>query len=367
MFVLNLIRVILVLIVSPILIGVPTASLLGMYEDRRVYRFAFAFIIGNLMTFAAMQIISVPLVLSFKSLTAFAFLYSVVIILAILGLNIFGFLNAQRKKTTLYTRHFLSRVINGFKRVPKWVWVLLIAAILLFLFMEYHYMFRIHVDDDDARYMGNPASAVFTNTLYEYDWGTGKYAGMGLREQSPRDAVSPWMLSYAVWCKLTGVNSTIIAHSIMSVILFAICFMEYFLLSDRLFKSDMERMITFMLMICVVYLTFSGNTHTQAAVSLVRIWQGKAAFATTVIPFMLYLYMSLANAETDRTKYYIEAIFTALAGCYMSGVGIVGTGLFMGPFFFWDILRKRKWKELFLLLLVCIPTLVYGYMYAKIK
>lgn len=367
MFVLDLIRVLLVLVVSPILIGVPMASILGMYEDRRVYRFFFAFSIGNLMTFSAMQLISVPLVLNYKSLSAYVFLYCVVVIAAILGLNFFALLNAKRKKTTLYTRRFLSRVIGGFKRVPKWVWVLLIAAILLFLFMEYHYAFRIHVDDDDGRYMGNPASAVYTNTMYEYDWGTGKYIGSGVREQSPRDAVSPWMLSFAVWCKLTGVNSTIIAHSIMPLILFAICFMEYFLLSDRLFKSDKERMIIFLLMVCVVYLTFSGNTHTQAAVSLVRIWQGKAAFATTVIPFMLYLYMSLANAESDRAKYYISAIFTSMAGCYMSGVGIVGTGLFMGPFFFWDIIRKRKWKELFLLLLVCIPTLIYGYMYAKIK
>ncbi|MCR4782467.1 MAG: hypothetical protein K5851_06985 [Lachnospiraceae bacterium] len=367
MVLLNIIRAILVLMVVPMFLGIPVVSLMGIYEDRRVYRFFLSFTIGYLITFAIMQIISVPLILNYKSLTSFVLLYSVIVCVCGIILNAYAYIFSRKNNTKVLTKNFIRRIILGFKRVPNWVWIILIGAILLFLFMEYHYLFRIHVDDDDGRYMGNPANAVLTDTMYQYDWGTGKYIDNRYINMSPRDLVSPWMMMFALLSRLIGVNSTIIAHSIMPGILFAICFMEYFLMGDCFFKKDKAKTVIFLFMVCVVYLTFSGNTHTQAAVSLVRIWQGKAAFATTIIPLMMYLYLMLSGEEVHRARYYILGMITSCAGCFMSGVGIVGTGLFMGPFFFWDIVSKRKWKDLFWLIIVCIPTLIYGYMYAKIK
>lgn len=365
--VLKLIMLAISIVALPFMVGLPVISLMGIYDDRRVYRSVLAFVTGNVICFAVQQLISVPLVLTARSLTSFLLLYVVVMTVLLIELYFFAYVNSKKKNTSLFTKDYIKRVIYGFKSVPKWVWIVLIAAMLIFLFIEYHYIFKIHVDDDDARYIGNPASAWYTDTLYRYRYGTGKYIDNRYITQSPRDLVSPWMLSFALYARMSGVHPTVIAHSVMPIILIAVCYMNYFLMADKLFQSNKEKMIVFLLFVGGVYLTFSGNTHTQAAVTLVRVWQGKAAFAASIIPFMFFLYLSLANDTENRVRYYILMFITGIAGSYMSGVGIVGTGMVMGSFSFWDVLLKKKWKEIPLVILICLPTLIYGIMYAKIK
>ncbi|MDO4621759.1 MAG: DUF6077 domain-containing protein [Eubacteriales bacterium] len=351
-----------VLIGLPMLLGLPLALPCPLYKNRTLHVCAFAYLMGMLLMLAEMQLTAVPLVLQRRSLTAFIAAF-------------FALAAGTVLVEWLFVRKRLSGTGNLYGRLRKKahkkdVWtkgsvLLLAAVILLFAVMAGQYVLRMHVDDDDARYIGNAVDAWYTDTMYQYSWNTGEFIGDGYYPE--RDLVSPWVMTFALLAKVIRIHPAVAAHTILPFFLFFCCILAYFLIGDVLMKQECTKTLGFLLAVEIVLLTFGGNTHTQAAVTLVRIWQGKALFAAVVIPALFLLYFLLADTEKNRVVLYLCMWIACQAGCYLSGVGIVGSGLLAGPFCFWDILLKRRWKELPLVVLVCLPTLVYGWLYWKMK
>lgn len=342
-------------IAVPVLIGMPIASLAKLYQDRRVYCLFFAYVIGTMYLFALFEFVAFPMIMLKTTLTSLATLY---VLLVLFSLWILNYL-AERKmqwKGDVYTKDFFHRMRLGFKSIRKYLWIPLLVAILIFVFIEYHYLFKMHIDDDDANRIGAAVTAWNTDTMYTYNEVTGAYSGFSFN----KDILSPWPMIYAVLGKIVHANPTIIAHTAMAPVFLATAFMVYFLMADLLFKGNKTKEIWFMMFLGMLLISFSGNRNSQGVFTITRIWQGKAYVAAVLIPLELYLYLLLARAEENRTKYYILFFIVNAAAVLMSGNGLFDAVFLNLIFVGYDILTKRKWKELGYAALSISAPVFYG-------
>lgn len=355
------------ILVLPLLLGIPLASLLDLCEDRRIFRVPFSYLIGWLLIFAEFQLLAVPFVLNNKTLTSLIIAMGISLAWTLFLLWFFAARHANATSKTILTRGFFGKLRDWFKNRKGLILIVEIAALILFLYMLSQYVFKMHIDADDSRFIANASLAYEHDEMFQYDWGTGIHDTSAYSEIN-KDLPSPWVMIYAVIGRLTMTNPAIIAHKLMAPILFILCMISYYLLADAWMKRDRVKIAWFMLFAGIVLLTFGGNTHTEAVVSLVRIWQGKAVVAAVAIPVLYALYGWLCHSDDDsfRKRVYCLFLITCQASCLLSGVGIIVSGLVTGPFCLWDILCKKRWKELPLLLICCVPTLVYGLIYAKL-
>ena len=184
----------------------------------------------------------------------------------------------------------------------------------------------------------------------------------------------------AFFAKVTGINASIVAHTILAPLLLAISYMVYHEMSKILFKGKIESGL-FLLSVAIINLFFGGNRHTQSVTSLIRIWQGKAVVAAVMIPmiFMLFLNMKDKKKETDEKnesseeesqtridslnkKNWLWIMIAGCASCLFSGMGIAISALMIGVLGTYTIVSK-SWKEIPFFLLALTPSLLFGFGY----
>ena len=349
------------IIIAIILMAIPLLTGAFLNKDT----FIGAYLYGQIFLWAIFQIITVPLVIVRAPFIILVALYTLVLVVCtVLGL---------RKVSGLIKNFDVSEV-----SVPH------ILAIFLILGQMAVYFFGMHLDEDDSRWIAEANDALTKNTMYLYNPATGAYAGEFVGEVM-KDVFSPWSMYIAFFAKVTGINASIVAHTILAPLLLAISYMVYHEISKILFKGKVESGL-FILSVAVINLFFGGNRHTQSVTSLIRIWQGKAVVAAVMIPmiFMLFLNMKENKKECEKEtgeKYeasveeelqtkkgcvnisnWLWIMVTGCASCLFSGMGIAISALMIGVMGAYTIVCKR-WKEIPYFLLSMVPSLIFGFGY----
>lgn len=328
-----------------------------------------AYLYGQIILWAVFQIFTVPLVIIRAPFVVLVVLYTLVLVVCtVLGL---------RKVSGLIKNFDVSEV-----SVPH------ILAIFLILGQMAVYFFGMHLDEDDSRWIAEANDALTKNTMYLYNPATGVYAGEFVGEVM-KDVFSPWSMYIAFFAKVTGINASIVAHTILAPLLLAISYVVYHEISKILFKGKVESGL-FILSVAVINLFFGGNRHTQSVTSLIRIWQGKAVVAAVMIPmiFMLFLNMKETKKENDKEvvdgsadekrnlnkkgnqnkkgcvniSNWLWIMVTGCSSCLFSGMGIAISALMIGVMGAYTIVCKR-WKEIPYFLLSMVPSLIFGFSY----
>ncbi len=299
------------------------------------------YLFGQLTLWAAFQVLAVPLVLLRVDYTTLFWAYlPIAVLLAVVG--VMRFQKIKLDKPTVF----------------------LIIAVLVICWQAHFYVFKMHLDEDDARWIAEANDALVKNKMLLYNPATGEYIGRFVGEMV-KDVFSPWPFYVAGIAKITGIRAASIAHTAYPPFLLALSYLAYWEMGRQLFKNPAEQGI-FLLMVSVINMFMGGvdNGYTQSEFTLTRIWQGKAIVAAVIIPAIFMLILRIQNDDTVPN--WLLLTVTTCAACLFSGMGIA-ISLLMTAVYGAYVVVCGRWKRIPYWLLSMLPPIVCGLGYFWLK
>lgn len=359
------------LVIIPELLGLIITKFMNKEKNNLIL----AFIMGYLMEFGICQLITVPLIFKEATFTQLLEIYIIInVMLSLLSI----ILNIKRIKEL-----FLG-FIKYIKEVPK---LLIVMVILIIAIQTYGLVGYMHLDDDDAFYVGTAVTAIETNTIYKYSPTTGTLSG---EHMDLRYRLGPFPMYYALISKIIDIHPTIFAHTILPIVFIPLCYMVVGIFGKLVFKNNKEQTLWFV--IIIGFLTMWGNysIRNNFTFLLFRVWQGKSVLANVIIPSVWMLYL-IGKENGFRLINYISLFILILAGCLTTTMGIALPTISLMLITLADELSKIKFKEfkqkldsksknekikikdyinikgcffnITKCLICCIPAIVYGLIY----
>lgn len=367
----SVLALIIILIVIPYCIGLLPASFIE--DDRRtvsaVYVFGFAF------SLALFELISVPVIImrgdGFPLIVA---LYlGVECAFAMIGLIVFNF--AVRKKPADHAQKWLKREhrirVSTMTHTTeeKILWLLAALSVVFQLIM---YVRMQSFDGDDAYYVVQSLLSDETDTLYRIKPYTGLTTSMDLRHALA--SVPVWIAYIA---RVSGIHSTIIAHSVIGLLLIVILYLIYYNCGVIIFNGDSKKLAAFMLFISFLYIFGNVSIYTRETFMLTRTWQGKSILANLVIAAVIWLLLSIFYRDEERLAalkygeedehltlgYWIMIFSMSIVAAMCSTAGVFLIGLLIGAYGTVLSLWKRDIQIALKLMITCVPLVVYGAIY----
>ena len=315
------------------------------------------YLYGQVLFWGIFQLIAVPMVYFRATFNALFIVFCCVLA----GLVAWGIRKAVPRFVS-WKKGFSFRDENGKLKLPFQLNVFFILASLVILYQACIYIFKMHLDEDDARWIAEANDALVKNRMLLHNPATGEYIGRFVGEMV-KDVFSPWSMHLAVISRLSMIRPVVMAHTVYAPVLLLLSYNVYTQMGKRLFKGKSEQGI-FLLMVSVINLFMAGNVYTQSVFTLTRIWQGKAAIAAIIIPLILLLLLEIE--QEDTVKNWLLLVCAGFAACLMSGMGIAISVIMIAVYGGYAVICKR-FKRIPLYLLALAPPIVYGLLYFRMK
>lgn len=310
-----------------------------------------AFVFGQMILFALTQIIALPLILLRRTFNTLFWIF-IIISLFLFIRGLYCFINRGNRFPSM----------KGSLKDINWPgYFFLFLAMILILFQFGNYLFRMHLDEDDARWLAEANDALAYGEMMTHNPSTGEIIGSFYM---PKDVSSPLPMYYAILSRILNTRVTITAHTLYAPFALILMYVVYYLIARELFDKKESRAV-FLLAVAVINLFFGGNTRPQSVVSLTRIWQGKATVAAIILPLITYVFICIH--KRDETADWLMMFIIGCASCLMSGMGIAMAAVLTGVFGLYDILVYQRWKRIPLWLFSLIPSTVSALIYFFIK
>lgn len=306
-----------------------------------------SYLYGQFLMWAVFQVLAVPMILLKTSFTVLVVSFSVLMAAA----------------TALGMVRIIKSPKNFRIKIPiaPIIWVMFLVTIILIGFQAYKYISSMHIDQDDARYLGEANDAFYYNKMLLYQPETGEYFG-NFSGVPIRDVYSPWPIYLATLSKLTLTIPPALAHTYYAPLLLVISYLAYACMGAKLFKGTSERII-FLFLVAVIHLYFAGPAINEGAPpvhTLTRIWQGKGIVEAIAIPAIIYQLLVIQEDNT-RANWIILTVMSC-GSCLLSGLGIVLPLILIGVFGIYIICCKR-FKSSWWFLLSIAPAAIFEIVY----
>ncbi len=353
----KVIALIVVLIIIPYCIGLLPASFID--GDRRVI--SVIYILGFVISLAIFELISVPVII-LKS-DGFPLIVAMYMgtecALAMAGIILYNFRVRKRTESADAddTRLKDRRRLTGEETV---LWLVAAAAVLFQVIM---YICMEAFDGDDAYYVVQSLLTNETDTLYRIKPYTGLSTSMDLRHALA--AVPVWI---AFLARVSGIHSTIIAHSVIGILLIPVLYVIYYNCGVLLFNGDSKKNAAFMIFVNIMYIFGNVSIYTDATFLLTRSWQGKSMLANLVIGSAIWLLISIFKSdegEEDRQTlgYWITLFALNITAAMCSTASVFLMALLIGIYGITMSICKRDVQIALKLMITCVPLVVYGAVY----
>ena len=296
-----------------------------------------SWIFGQMLLFAVLQIMAVPMILLRWKFNILFWSYCG----AAVVLFGFGLWRLIQGKTKIRIRMLELKPLEL---------LLLMIIILLILWQACDYFFGIHLDEDDARWLAEANDAITSGDMITRDFDTGIYIGIF---DELKDVTSPWPMMYAVVAKVLNTRPSIFAHTVFAPVEIILLYGVYWLIGSECLRK-LEAKLMFLLACIVINLFFAQTSYTQSVFSLVRIWQGKATIAAVIVPLLFYLFVCLN--KHNRTEDWIRVVVVGCAACLISAAGISILIIMIGIYGLYHIIFFRKWKQIPMWFASLIPS-----------
>ncbi|MGI6057035.1 MAG: DUF6077 domain-containing protein [Bilifractor sp.] len=359
MSILSIPGLIAVFLVIPGICGFILTDLLHIYESSAVRRFALNLAWGNLLMWAAFEAVAVPMILLRQDFRNVILLW-----LLILAAAVIIFVSA-RKKAPFIRLHGKQGKHTGLFR-DRTAMVLLLLLLVIAGFQCAVYLFGMHLDEDDSRFIAHAVYTWKTDRMLTENPATGELNLRNWGGDYLKDAFSPWMIYIAMVSRLAAMHPAVLAHTVLPVILLILGYLIYCLIGVELFDEDRRKALLFCVIVAFLQLFFAGSTDTQSEFALLRIWQGKAVAAGVGIPMILYCFVYLYRHTEEERAFWILLI-ADWACCLLSGMGIILAASMIGICSVWYIFAFRKWKMIWKVPVVLLPSVCYGGIYYLCK
>ena len=363
----QILTLILVLGIIPLCVGMIPVNLI----ERRHRSLGVAYIAGFLSTLAVFQIMVVPIVITdgygFRLIVP---LFSILtILLGVIGVwltwrtshretfsdegEILSFLRFLKKEDGEFS---IKKVRNKETHEEGILWLFVLFLIGFQMFMAFT---TASFDGDDAYYVVQSVLTDETDTLYRIRPYTGLSTGMDLRHSL---AVFPIWIAYIA--RMSGFHATIVAHSILPLVLIPVTYWIYLEIGKKLLKRDKHKLPIFMIFICFMQIFGNVSIYTNSTFFLTRTWQGKSLLANVVLPAIVWLVLWIFDSDNYDKEYRIGlwillvltnfvAAMSSTASVFLTAMLIGVTGLILG-------IREKNIQIPLRLMISCVPLVIYG-------
>lgn len=345
------------LLVIPAIVGS-----LFTYWEKDGGGLVFRWVSGQFLLWAGFQLISVPLILKQQSFRWMVWLF-LGYTTAMVALAVAAGMLRRKKGIGTSLRPPGSGGAKGAKGKKRGEGMLLWLVFWgLLLFQLVQAVRLVYEDSDDAYYVAVASIAESSDTMFRVLPYTG-----GATLLDARHGLAPFSIWMAFLARVSGMQTVILAQTVLPVVLIAMAYGIYYLFSVLLFPEKGGQRPLFLIFAEILVLFGNYSVYTTEVFLIGRSRQGKASLGSIVFPFVLLVSLMLLQKLQEREKvpagYYLLLAAAAAAGCLCSTMGAMLTCIIIGIVGLLTAAFYRKWKVMFLLAVCCIPCIIYGFLY----
>lgn len=306
---------------------------------------------GVFRILAGFSIIYLPLVLARTSFTLLTILYGVVFVAAVIYSVIRNHGQVPRD---------IGIVIKELRK--RWnFWYLM--AVILICFQLYMTVTYMHIDDDDAFYVGTAVTTLETDTMYQYEAET----GLPLKELPSRYVLSPLPFFNAFLSKVFLLPPAVTAHLVLAVFWILISYLIYMMLGKLFLQRDYQKEGMYLFFVAVLQMLGNFSVYSASTFTLSRTWQGKGMLTGILIPAMIYLCLS-GWKENRKYQWDLEkTIELGITAGMVSSMGIMLFPIMAGIFGIAAAILSKSCKVLIKGIVCCIPSILLVALYVLLK
>jgi len=366
----GIIMLVIWLILVPILLGLPFGGLGG--EDRKHVRTAW--ICGFIEMWAVFQLVSIIFIMTTGKFSHIVYTYiGVITVFCCLGFGLsFNKLGSFRiNKEAILGQEKVTRLVN----IIIWIGF---AAVLVF--QIYKSITMAFADGDDAYYIPISASAVAGNELYTVIPYDGYHTTMDMRH-----ALAPFPIWIAFLSRISGIHSTVLAHTILGSVLILVCYSIYYRIAYMLFRNNRNGIPVFMLLVSVLVMFSNYSFYTVETFLITRTTQGKAVLGNIIVPFIMLCLLQMGqeftfdenlanehrrpNRESNKRKVLLGILITTatIASWLCSTMGAILCVALIGISGLIITVTYKNIKALVYALACCLPSIFFLLFYLVVS
>lgn len=319
-------------------------------------RITHIYLAGFLTCWAAFQLIAVPILIQ----KAFGMKYLVPAASILYGLLsaaglIRAFISWKKEKLTVWQVFGLTEL--GKIRENGWIslgfWTIALGLVALQVYMAFT---RAMFDGDDAYYVVQSVLADQTGTLNRILPYTGLSSELDIRHSL---ATLPLWIAYAA--RMTGIHATIVAHSLLPLVLIPLTYLCYYEIARRLPGISGEKLPIFLALASILQIWGNTSSYTNATFFLMRTWQGKSVLANLILLNIIWLLLEIFSEKEKRYRRGFWALLAVNNVCaaMMTSMGAFLAALLIAVIGLIAALRFRRFSLLPKLAACCIPNIFY--------
>ena len=278
------------LLIVPMLLGLPFAGL-GMEREKK---FGTALVCGYMEMWALFHVVTVAFILTTSNFQHVVNVFTPMAIAGALVSLVWVIYRAKTHKIEKPVREARclpwkldNRQERADKTIEFCIWCIFVCIVIFQVVMSCIMAFA---DGDDAFYV--PLSSQIEAGGWMY--GNIPYTGWSTSLDT-RHALAPFPIWISFLDRMSGIDTTIIAQSILGGVLLIVCYMIYYRIAKVLFARDKQGIPYFMLLISLLYVFGNYSFYTPETFLLTRGCQGKAVLGSLIIPFLLWCILQMGH------------------------------------------------------------------------
>ncbi|MCD8013775.1 MAG: DUF6077 domain-containing protein [Lachnospiraceae bacterium] len=308
-------------------------------------------LVGFFCYFFLFAVAALPLKLTLCPLSALSMLWRVILLLLALVFAL------TVRKTW---RQRLSSFIALFKGRGKYI-------LFLFLALVFVQVFLVNLNDesyalwDQAYYIGDASTSLYTNTISQYD----PYTGRILSRLNPEYLLETYQNHTAVMCQIFGLHPLVENLTVMASVVVILYNLVAWELGLTLFRGNRAKGLLMTGFLTLLNF-FSFNLYTAAEFLLIRPSEGKTILAVLILPTLLLFFLKTITEYQPATWWVCS--FLVILGSF----GLNMSAIYMIPFeisaFYLPLaVKERKFSIFLRLLVLLIPCVVMAAAYLLTK
>ncbi len=303
---------------------------------------------GFLLSSAIFYILAFPFMITHGSLILLAVLYAVCMCI-VFGRSLYI---CYKRKKYAGTFSFMRMKNNPFFIISVILGIIIIVLLAVLR----------HSDADDSFYIAQSSAMLESGRINPYEQSTGITTFPDCTQYS--------LVGYEIWtaviCLIFNINTAVLYHSLLPVILIIMHFLVMYDIGKALFKDKAS--VFLILIMCFDFLG-GYSVYSQGAFAMLRLWQGKAVLINIIMPFLMLIFIKILRQGYGSKYDKIMLYCILLSGLFISVVGLyiipLEYALFFTVFSIYMLIRRRGIKEIFMLTIpvICILPFVAFYLY----
>lgn len=350
----QILTLILTLGVIPFCIGLIPVKLM----EKHYRSVGVTYISGFITYLAVFQILVVPIViLDSWGMQWIVPLFSIISVLLAAAGVVLAVLDVKKNGAFIEKEGFAQ--ISELRKEEGAYWI---VALLLIAFQMFMAFTMTSFDGDDAYYVVQSVLADETDTVYRILPYTGLSTSLDLRHSL---AVFPIWVAYIA--RMSGIHATIIAHSVLPLVLIPLTYGIYHQIGKVILKREKHKLPIFMIFVSLLQIFGNVSIYTDSTFFLTRTWQGKSILANVVLPAIIWLTLWIFESENYEKEHRVGlwvvfittnfvAAMSSTASVFLVAVFIGVTGVVMG-------IKERSVQIPLRLMIGCIPLVIYGVLF----